>query len=60
MKNNFKIRLFGTGLDSYWNQFDELKETLTSNLDNIEKHSLSPVAYYFECADNKQYEDIAT
>ena len=37
MKNKFKIGLFGTGLDTYWGQFDGLLDSLKSYQNEIKK-----------------------
>ena len=36
-KNSLKIGVFGIGLDTYWSQFDGLKERLEGYLDVVEK-----------------------
>ena len=35
MNSNFKIGLFGIGLDTYWKQFDGLKQRLEGNLEIV-------------------------
>ncbi|MGC4231722.1 MAG: arabinose isomerase [Niabella sp.] len=35
--NNFKIGLFGIGLETYWDQFEGLEQRLNTNLETVEK-----------------------